>query len=111
MTHLEYQEEIKNNYSNYQVEIAPISLTLDLSYKVGQLSDVINTVLKDQSEESINEKVINNITINIGDIYKILNELASSLNISFNDIVSLNIRKQQLLKEKRIKEKKSLQNA
>lgn len=104
MTFSEYQEELKTNYINFQIDIAPVSLTLELQNELGKLSNKINNILKDPNHNQITDNEINNIIINIGDMINILTNLSSSLDINLNDVIMFNLKKLSLIKQHQLKQ-------
>lgn len=97
-----YQAEIRN-YIDYHVELGPFSIILDLVNNIGVLSNKLHRVLE-ENRGTFSEMDKNKVAISIGDIMFDITNMATDLGLNMDEILGLNLRKQSLLKEKRIKE-------
>ena len=101
----EYQETVKN-YIDYPTELGPYYLILDMMGDVGKLSDKIKNTIKDEATMAKEDKIL--INISLGDLMYHISLIASSLGVSLEEILALNLRKLSLQKEKDVKEKTSI---
>jgi len=98
----EYQAQIRN-FIDYHTELGPFSIILNLMNNVGILSSKLHKVLEvDKGTFSDLDK--NKTIISLGDILADISNIASDLNVSMEEVVALNLRKQAMLKEKKIRE-------
>ena len=93
---IDYQENIKN-YNDYPLDLGPYYLILGAQQSLGKLSERLKDILKD-NEGIMNEKDKLNISIAIGDILYYLISISNSLDIQFDQIAALSLRKQNLLR-------------
>ena len=70
---------------------------------VGILSSKLHTVLEDD-RGSFTDLAKNKIAISVGDALSDLCNICSDLGITMDEVIALNLRKQSMLKEMRIKE-------
>lgn len=97
----EYQN-ILINFKNYPTELGAYYDILSLTRELGILSDKVLSTLQDPNYE-LTEKDKQKIGISIGDMMYWLVNMATDLGLHIeDDIVSLNLRKLNLLKEKEI---------
>ena len=97
----EYQETLKN-YESYQNELGPYYLILGAYSELGKLSDKLR-VLLDEARD-FNERDKRNLSLSIADIMFYLLSIANSINVSYEEIASIGLRKLSLIKEQKIKE-------
>jgi hypothetical protein len=98
----DYQAQIRN-FIDYHTELGPFSVILELMNNVGILSSKLHKVLEvDKGTFSDLDK--NKTIISLGDIIADISNIASDLNVSMDEILALNLRKQAMLKEKKIRE-------
>ena len=87
----EYQTQIRN-FIEYPIEIGPFTVILDLQKNVGILSEKLNKVLV-TDHGSFDNKDKLKVAISLGDILNNIANIATDLNLTMNDIISLNITK------------------
>lgn len=97
----EYQELLKN-YEGYKNELGPYYLILGAQSELGKLSDKLRVLLDEPRDFTERDK--RNLSISIADIIFYLLSIGNSINISFEEIAAIGIRKLSLLKEQKIKE-------
>ena len=97
----EYQA-IVMNYADYPKEIGPFALALDLDKNAGILSGKLYDILVDKND-SINENERTKIAISLGDILYDIANMTSDLGLELEEVIALNLRKRQLIKEREIK--------
>ena len=98
----EFQENIKN-FEEYPTDLGPYYLILGDQSELGKLSEKLKTFLEENSDFNDKDKRI--LSISIGDTMFYLLSMANSLNISFEQIAALELRKRSLYKEQELKEK------
>ena len=98
----EYQAQIRN-YIDYHVELGPFSVILDLVNNVGILSEKLHSVLEEK-RGTFSDLDKNKVAISIGDILFDLTNMCSDLGINMDEVISLNLRKQSMIKERKILE-------
>lgn len=98
----EFQENIKN-FEEYPTDLGPYYLILGAQSELGKLSEKLKTFLEENSD--FNDKNKRILSISIGDTMFYLLSMANSLNISFEQIAALELRKRSLYKEQELKEK------
>ena len=96
----EFQENIKN-FEEYPTDLGPYYLILGAQSELGKLSEKLKTFLEENSDFNDKDKRI----LSIGDTMFYLLSMANSLNISFEQIAALELRKRSLYKEQELKEK------
>lgn len=110
MTIQEYQDSTKN-FHNYPEEIGVYYSYLSLNEEIGNLSSKIKLSLLDDYE--VTDKERQKLGITIGDIIFWCTNMCSDMGLRLEDVLLLNIRKLNLIKEKAINEQlqKNLQKA
>lgn len=98
-----YQESLKN-YEKYPKELGPYYLILGVQSELGKLSEKLKVML-DNNDAEISNKDKTSLSISIGDTIFYLLSIANSLDISFENIASISLRKLSLIKEKEIEQK------
>lgn len=87
----EYQTQIRN-FIEYPVEVGPFTVILELQKNVGNLSEKLNKVLiNDHGSFSQEDKI--KVAISLGDILNNISNIATDLNLSMNDVISINMTK------------------
>ncbi len=99
----DYQNNIRN-FINYPPEIGPFTVILSLQDNLGKLSEKINKSLIEE-HGGFTKEGRTKIAISLGDILFDISNMAYDLGYTLNDIISLNIMKHTMEKEKEEKEK------
>ncbi len=98
----EFQENIKN-FEDYPTDLGPYYLILGAQSELGKLSEKLKGFLEERTEFDDKDKRM--LGVSIGDIIFYLLSIGNSLNISFEQIAALELRKRSLYKEQQLKEK------
>lgn len=102
----EYQNQIRD-YVEYPEELGPFSVILSLQNNVGKLAEKLNDSLTNDHGQFSKELTMKCI-ISLGDILFDLTNIAFDLGYTMNDVISLNITKHRLEKDKKEKELKQM---
>lgn len=94
----DYQNQIRD-YVDYPEELGPFSVILSLQNNVGKLSEKLNDSLMNDHGQFSKELTMKCI-ISLGDILFDLTNIAFDLGYTMNDVISLNITKHRLAKDK-----------
>lgn len=94
----DYQNQIRD-YIDYPTELGPFSVILSLQNNVGKLSEKLNNSLINDHGQFTEELTMKCI-ISLGDILFDLTNIASDLGYTMNDVISLNLTKHRLSKER-----------
>lgn len=89
-----YQANIRQ-FAVYHKELGPFSVIMDLTSNVGILSNKLYNVLEDKEGTFTREEKIR-IAISLGDIVNNVANMASDLDITFDEVISLNLKKHEL---------------
>ena len=87
----DYQLQIRN-FATYPVDIGPFTVILELQNNVGNLSQKLNKVLVNDHGTFSNEDKFK-VAISLGDILNNISNIATDLNLTMNDIISINLTK------------------
>lgn len=87
----DYQLQIRN-YATYPTDIGPFTVILELHNNVGKLSEKLNKVLVQDHGAFSNEDKLK-VAISLGDILNNISNIATDLNLTMNDIISINLTK------------------
>lgn len=109
MNIVEYQDTL-DNYADYPTDLGPFYLILNTQAHLGKLSEKLKEVM-DKDSLDIDTKDKTSLSITIGDLISNLTFMASSLGLSLQDILALNLRKLSLIKTQKIKEKTKAENS
>ena len=91
----EYQDTIRQ-FVTYNRELGPFAVIMDLMSNVGILSGKLYNSLNDANGEFTNDEKLK-IAISLGDILNNISNISADLNISMNEIISLNIKKLEMM--------------
>lgn len=105
----DYQTQIRD-YIDYPLELGPYSIILSLQNNVGVLSDKLNVALKND-HGALTKEARMKCAISIGDILFDLTNITSELGYTMDDILSINLTKHRMGKEKEINEDKTNKNS
>jgi NTP pyrophosphatase (non-canonical NTP hydrolase) len=97
----EFQENLKN-YENYPSGLGPYYLILGAQSELGKLSEKLKVLL--DASKDFDERDKRNLSISIGDIMFYLLSIANSVGIKYEEIAAIELRKQSLIKEQKVKE-------
>ena len=89
-----YQDNIRQ-FAIYHKELGPFSVIMDLMNNVGILSNKLYNVLEDKEGTFTHDEKIR-IAISLGDIINNIANMASDLGITFDEVIALNLKKQEL---------------
>ena len=89
----DYQKNVRE-YIDYPKEIGPYSVILSLVKNMGKLSEKLNDVLIN-NHGSFDDKKRMNTIITLGDIIFDVTNMASDLDYTMNDVLSINLMKYQ----------------
>lgn len=99
MTFQEYQDIIKN-YHNYPVGLGVYYASLALNEEMGNLSGKLKLSLLDDYE--ITDRERQKLGITLGDIIFWCSSMCSDMGLSLEQVMDLNLRKLNMMKEKAI---------
>lgn len=97
----EYQESIKN-YAKYPPELGAFTTIYGIISNTGILSEKIQEILNRNDPTILPEEKMK-LAITLGDILQWLSFTASSIDYDLSQIAALNLRKNEMIKEKEIK--------
>lgn len=102
MDAFEYQTQLRN-FIDYPVELGPYYTILGIYDELGKLSEKLRESLKDK-DGNFSDRDIQRLEISIGDIIFYLTCMCNDLNININQVLEMNLKKQNLIKQKRTNE-------
>lgn len=102
MDAFEYQTQIKN-FADYPLELGPYYTILGIYDELGKLSEKLRESLKNR-EGDFSQRDLQRLEISIGDIMFYLVTMCNDLNINIDSVLNINLKKQNLLKQKRMSE-------
>ena len=92
------------NYVDYPPELGPFSCAFSLWTNTGKLAEKMHTVLE-QKHGDFEDTDKGRIAISISDILFDISNIAYDMGYTLDDIVNLQVRKQELLRRQRLQEK------
>ena len=96
-----YQENARQ-FANYHKEVGPFSVILSLVSNVGNLSNKLYYALEGNEGGFSDEEKLK-VAISLGDIVYDISNIAADLQINFDEIIALNLKKLEMAKEQEIK--------
>lgn len=94
----EYQA-FANQYPDYIKELGPYYIVYNLFGSVGQLAEKLKSILDKNDKEGLTDQDRYKLAIIVGDIFKILTDLAKEIDIPIDEILMLNMKKLIIKKE------------
>ena len=96
-----YQENARQ-FANYHKELGPFSVILSLVSNVGTLSNKLYYALEGNDGGFSDEEKLK-VAISLGDIIYDISNIAADLQINLGEIIALNLKKLEMIKEQEIK--------
>ena len=93
----EYQDNAKV-YARYHKELGPFSVILDMQSNMGKISGKLFNILEN-NQGTFNDEERARLAISLGDLMFNIANIADDLGITFEEILSLNLKKLELIRE------------
>ena len=100
-----YQENARQ-FANYNKELGPFSVILNLVSNVGTLSNKLYYSLESSDGRFTTEEKLK-VAISLGDIINDISNIAADLEINLDEIIALNLKKLEISKEQELKSNKN----
>ena len=97
-----YQQNVYQ-LSEYHKELGPFSMILKMIGDIGVLGTKLHTVLEENKGAFTDEEKAK-VSITLGDMLTDISNIAMDLNIPMSEVMALNLKKLELIKQRREKQ-------
>jgi len=104
----QYQENVVS-YNDYPKELGPYYSVMGIMAVTGTLAEKVQALLQTQ-DGKIDKRYAMKMAISLGDILRYISCMAADLNISMDEIMSINLKKLEMEAQKRMEEQKQIVN-